>query len=96
MKVIKKEPGEKPRIVSIPNKLEALQEAVGGRIETVRLFEDACLVCDEEWRLKGKRYNCNVLGVEFGGTVLLVGVSGEEFCDVPGGEFTLDLLKGVC
>lgn len=95
MKVIKKEPGEKPRIVSILNTLEALQEAVGGRIETVRLFEDACLVCDEEWRLKGKPYN-NILGVPFGGTVLLVGVNGEEFCDVPGGEFTLDLLKGVC
>ena len=95
MKVIKKEPGEKPRIVSIPNTLEALQEAVGGRIETVRLFEDACLVCDEEWRLKGKPYN-NILGVEFGGTILLAGVSGEEFCDVPGGEFTLDLMKGVC
>ena len=95
MKAIKKEPGEKPRIVSIPNTLEALQEAVGGNIETVRLFEDACLVCDEEWRLKGKPYN-NILGVEFGGTVLLVGVNGEEFCDVPGGEFTLDLMKGVC
>lgn len=95
MKAIKKEPGEQPRMVSIPNTLEALQEAVGGRIETVRLFEDACLVRNEEWRLKGKPYN-NILGVEFGGTVLLVGVSGEEFCDVPGGEFTLDLLKGVC
>lgn len=96
MKVIKKEPGEKPRIVSIPNTLEALQEAVGGNIETVSLFEDACVVCDEEWRLKGKRYNCNILGVEFGGTVLLVGVNGEEFCDVPGGVFALKLMKGVC
>lgn len=96
MKVIKKEPGEKPRIVSIPNTLEGLQEAVGGRIETVRLFEDACFVCDEEWRLKGKRYNCNVLGVEFGGTVLLVGVNGEGFCDVPGDVFALKLMKGVC
>ena len=81
-------------MVSIQNTLEALQEAVGGRIETVRLFEDACVVCDEEWRLKGKPYN-NILGVEFGGTVLLVGVNGEEFCDVPGGEFALKLMKGV-
>ena len=95
MKAIKKEPGEQPRIVSIQNTLEALQEAVGGRIETVRLFEDACLVCDEEWRLKGKPYN-NILGVEFGGTVLLVGENGEEFCDVPGGVFALKLMKGVC
>lgn len=95
MKVIWKDPGQQPKLVEIPNTLEALQEAVGGRIETVRLFEDACLVCDEEWRLKGKPHN-NILGVEFGGTVLLVGVSGEEFCDIPGGEFTLDLMKGVC
>lgn len=96
MKAIKKEPGEQPRMVSIQNTLEGLQKAVGGRIETVRLFEDACVVCDEEWRLQGKPYNCNILGVPFGGTILLVGVSGEEFCDVPGGEFTLDLMKGVC
>lgn len=95
MKAIKKEPGEKPRIVSIPNTLEALQEAVGGRIGKVGLFEDACLVCDEEWRLKGKPYN-NILGVPFGGTVLLVGENGEEFCDVPGGVFALKLMKGVC
>lgn len=96
MKVIRKEPGEQPRMVDIPNTLEALQEAVGGRIETVSLFEDACVVCDEEWRIKGKPYNCNILCMAFGGTVLLVGVNGEEFCDVPGGEFTLNLMKGVC
>ena len=96
MKVIKKEPGEQPRMVSIQNTLEALQEAVGGRIETVRLFEDACLVCDEEGLFKGKEYNCNFLGVNFVGTILLVGIAGEEFCDVPGGEFTLSLMKGVC
>lgn len=96
MKAIKKEPGEQPRMVSIQNTLEALQEAVGGRIETVRLFEDACLVCDEEGLFKGKEYNCNFLGVNFVGTILLVGIAGEEFCDVPGGEFTLSLMKGVC
>lgn len=37
MKAIIKEPGKKPRITEIENKLSALQEAVGGYIETVTL-----------------------------------------------------------
>ena len=28
-------------------------------------------------------YNCRFLGVDFVGTVLIVGTKGEEFCDVP-------------
>lgn len=96
MKVIRKDPGQKPKLVEIPNTLEALQEAVGGHIETMTFCTDACVVCDEEGLFKGKEYNCNFLGVNFVGTILLVGVAGEEFCDVPGGEFTLSLMKGVC
>lgn len=95
MKVIKKEPGEAQELMDIPNTLKALQEAVGGHIETVTFCTDACVVCDEEGVLKGKRYNCNFLGVDFVGTILLVGVDGENFCDIPGGEFTLSLMKGV-
>ena len=35
MKALLKKIGEKPEIVDIPNTLEALQETVGGYIETV-------------------------------------------------------------
>ena len=64
-------------------------------VETMKFCTDACVVCDEEGLFKGKEYNCNFLGVNFVGTILLVGIAGEEFCDVPGGEFTLSLMKGV-
>ena len=62
MKVIRKDPGQQPKLVEIPNTLEALQEAVGGCIETMKFCTDACVVCDEEGLLKGKEYNCNFSG----------------------------------
>lgn len=40
MKGIIKEPGQRPRVTKIENSLSALQEAVGGYIETVTLAKD--------------------------------------------------------
>lgn len=57
MKAIIKEPGKKPRITEIENNLTALQEAVGGYIETVTLAKDCCIICNEEGRLQGLPYN---------------------------------------
>ena len=37
MQVIRKDPGKPPKLVEIPNTLKALQQAVGGYIETVTL-----------------------------------------------------------
>lgn len=68
----------------ISNSLENLQRYVGGYIETVGLFKDACIVCNEEGRLRGLPYNCEICGVDFVGDILLVGTNGDEFCDVPG------------
>lgn len=83
MKVILKPVGKEPRQILIPNELHVLQQLVGGYIETLTLFEDACLLCDEEGKLKGKPYNCTVLGEPIVGDLLLVGTRGDEFCDVP-------------
>ena len=83
MKVIRKEPGNDFLLTEVDNTLKALQEAVGGYIETFTFAEDACVICDEEGRLKGKSYNCDFCGVGFVGTILIVGVDGEEFTDVP-------------
>lgn len=44
MKVIIKEPGQRPRVTEIENSLSALQEAVGGYIETVTFAEDCCII----------------------------------------------------
>lgn len=82
MKAIIKEPGQRPRETEIENSLSALQQAVGGYIETVTLAEDCCIICNEEGRLQGLPYNLTFCGVSFVGTILFVGVLGDEFADL--------------
>ena len=82
MKAIIKEPGKKPRITEIENRLSALQEAVGGYIETVTFAEDCCIICNEEGRLQELPYNLTFCRVSFVGTILFIGVLGDEFADL--------------
>ena len=83
IRVISKRPGCPPRSVWVSNTLENMQTAVGGYIETVKLATDMCVVCNEEGRLLGLPHNCTICGVDFVGDILLVGVKGEEFADLP-------------
>lgn len=86
MKALLKKVGEKPEIVDIPNTLEALQETVGGYIETVTDHTAAgvfAVICNEEGRLKEFDYNCEINGVSYVGDICVVGVEGEEFADLP-------------
>lgn len=82
MRVIKKEPGKHPELTVIGDDLKALQDAVGGHIEAVT-FGSTAVICNDEVRLKGMEQNCWVNGVDFVGPVLIVGVAGEDFCDIP-------------
>lgn len=82
MRVLKIEPGKAPIAINIDNTLEALQGQVGGYIETLNFHEVIALIADEEGRLKGKPYNFTFFGQELVGVVLVVGVDGEEFCDL--------------
>ena len=81
--VMIKEPGKVPRHVAISDSLENLQRTVGGYIETVTICSDAVLIVDEEGRIKGKKWCCNIAGIDLYGTVIMCGVSGEEFVDLP-------------
>ena len=83
MKVFFKEPGKAIRQMNVPNELHVLQYLVGGYVESVTLFEDLVVLCDEDGRLKGLPYNCEVCGVTFCGPIVFVGVDGDDFCDVP-------------
>ena len=92
-----KEPGENPRVEPLfDNTLEAFQKAVGGYIETVTIAEDLVLICNEEGRLRGLPYNATICGVPFVGTVLAVGVKGDEFASVKGKHVSavLRMLRG--
>lgn len=58
LKVLLVEPKKKPRMVTIPHELEAMQRLVGGYIETVYPFNDpVVLVCNEEGKLDGLPLN---------------------------------------
>lgn len=73
------------RSIDIENKLEALQAAVGGYIETVTLDEHTAVVADEEGRLKCKPVNLNasLLAVcRIHGDVLVCGVDFDRFTDL--------------
>lgn len=83
MRVIVKEPGKSAVDELVPNTLEALQKLVGGYIETVTIADDAVVICNEEGRLRGLPENCEVCGVSFCGTIVIAGIKGEEFADVP-------------
>ena len=82
--VLIKDPGKNPRHVHIENSLKNLQTTVGGYIETVTLADDAVIICNEEGRLQGLPYCCTICGVDLVGTVVIAGVAGEEFADLPG------------
>lgn len=44
---------------------------------------DAAIICNEEGRLIGLEPNCTLLGVHFVGSIVVAGVDGEEFTDLP-------------
>lgn len=83
MRVIIYEPGKGPRLAEVENTLEALQNVVGGRIETVTLSDDVVAVCNEDSLMSGMKYCCTLYGIQFFGPVILAGYSGDEFTDIP-------------
>lgn len=84
IKVMYKEPGKAFKEIKIENKLEELQRLVDGYIETVTLAADAVVICNEDGRIKELPHNCNILGADFVGNVVVAGVAGDEFADCPG------------
>lgn len=92
IKAIVKEPGKEAQEELIGNDLASLQKKVGGYIETVTVAEDLVIICNEEGVLLGLPYNCTLLGEPFCGTILFVGVDGEDFADCP---ISLDFFRGI-
>lgn len=74
---------DKFREIVVPNKLDVLQQLVGGHIEAVTIATDAVIICNEEGRIKGLEHNCNFCGLDLVGPVLIVGTDGEDFADCP-------------
>lgn len=87
-------PGASPAPCEVSNTLEALQELVGGYIETVTLPPDLVVICNEEGRLIGLPFNCRVFNIPFCGPIIFAGIDGDEFDDTPEEYVDLMLNRG--
>lgn len=75
------------QIVNVENTLSALQELVGGYIETMSLTNKCVALFDEEGRISGKEYSVTLLPrggrpVRIVGTCVICGIRGSNFGDV--------------
>ena len=84
IKVIIKRPEEPVgHMTWISDTLENLQKHVEGYIETLTIASDMVVICNEEGRIRNLPYNCTIENHDFVGTIILAGVDGDEFADVP-------------
>lgn len=83
IRAITKQPGGRPMHVWITPTLENLQRYVGGYIETLTIASDLVIICNEEGRLLGLPYTCTVCGADLVGDIIVCGVKGDEFADLP-------------
>lgn len=85
MRALKIEPNS-ITVIDIENELRALQQAIGGYIETVGLRDGGVMIVDEEGLLKQYPHNdlaSYISGRHIYGTALIVGTDEDEFDDVP-------------
>ena len=85
LKILVVEPMKPCEVREIPDTLEALQQTVGGYIESVS-FEREAIVCNEQGKVLGLPYNRPLLDENglipldiLQGTFFITGVSGESF-----------------
>lgn len=89
IRVLIKRPDETyGHVCNISNRLENLQNTVGGYIETLTITHSAdgkpiILVCNEEGKLKDLEHNFYLWDDEIVGTIFLCSAAGEELTDLP-------------
>lgn len=77
IKVVIVEPHKNPTITTLKNKLENLQEAVGGLIEIIDIEDDVCILCNEEGKLIGLEGNRRLSDDILVGTFFVCGSNNE-------------------
>lgn len=86
MKVLRIEPGQEPELIDIENKLESLQQQVGGYIECVTLIsgELEMIVNEEGWLLElpFNEFASMLSNHHIAGTAIIASVAGEEFTEL--------------
>ena len=81
--IIKRPDEEYGHMTHISDSLENLQKTVGGYIEPVS-FSTFTILCNEEGKIKGLPFNMRIGTFDvLVGTIIVLGVDGEEFTDCP-------------
>ena len=85
--IIKRPDEEFGHVTNISTRLENLQKIVEGHIQYVPICEGTAILCNEEGKILGLEPNFTIgSGITrdvIVGTVIVIGIDGEEFCDVP-------------
>ena len=86
MKALKLE-GTSVREIEIENSIPAIQDEVLGFYDTIPIIKDqAIMIINEKRMYLGMRINLSasaITGQTIVGPALVVGVDGDEFCDIP-------------
>ena len=84
IRAIVKRPDEKyGHVTNISCTLKNLQRIVGGPIECVPFGDHAVIICNEEGKIRGLPKNFQLPFIDvIVGEVAVVGVDGEDFCDL--------------
>lgn len=83
IRIFIKRPDVAVEAIEVPNTLEALQELVGGYIESITMSKRLTAIVNEEGVLKNLPFNMCLGGHWLHGNILFVGIDGDEFTDVP-------------
>ena len=82
-----KQPGKAATLAIIPNELQALQDIVQGHIDIIRIDSERIAIINEEGRLNGMEYNCDVVVggylTPIYGPIIMCGVNGEGLASLP-------------
>ena len=83
MKVLRKKVGCEWDLVEIENTLEAICNEIEGGADIVHIARDVCIITKPNNIFDDSKFNTRLFGLQLFGTVLIVGVDGDEFCDLP-------------
>lgn len=85
--IIKRPDEQYGHVTNISTSLKNLQSIVDGPIETVSCGGSSVIICNEEGKIRGLQPNFRIgfgwLADVIVGEAIVIGVDGEDFCDLP-------------
>lgn len=81
--IVKRADEPEGHMTNISNTLENLQRTVDGYIEAVPIRPGLIVICNEDGFINQLPYNCRLAGHFLFGDIIVCGVDGVDFGDIP-------------